>query len=555
MKTFGAIVTSALSGLVDNTSLLPYQGDWVPEDHRDRLRQYELFRALAENRFGALLKDREAAKKLREYGDYALIVETSRDAVLGDRVAIEVPGSGDAANAGAKARQELLNLWADRERWASKIFRGETDAAAVGDCVYELRPDGTRLRLRAHDPESFFPVWENSEGDFSEAYLAWEEMNNGQYLDVPASNLKDLRDRDGEVVLYRRHYRLVTVDEAREAGIRVLTGGDRTVVCVVSAGWYQLETKGGARAATGWDGLKLLGAELATDGLPIVNSDTGFDQVPLFYIPNREDNRQPWGLPEGDSVLHVLLDLRQDHSDLKLTTYLHAFPPLYDENPSVTTGAPRPGMAQHPAEQKYQPGQIYNGRKLAAVDLSKGNDLLLKHEEFLLDKALRNSRTSHILAGVSDATQLPSGYAMMIAMIPTLAKTVAKRTTRRDKLGMLLKYALRWLRDWGEPADFDLEAWPTGAFDELTAYPSFGSIVPIDRKQVSEIVRDLLAAGAISDETAVAMLIAAGFPIDDAGEEVKRLKEAAAPPVGAPGSGLGNEGIVIPGIDDGEGAA
>lgn len=549
MKTFGSAVTTMLSELVNATSMLPYQGDWVPEDHRDRLRQYEVFRALHENRFAAMLRDGEARKRLREYGDYGLIVETSRDAVLGDRIGIEVPGSSDEDNPGAKARQALLDQWAERERWASKIFRAETDAAAVGDCVYELRPAGTRLRLRAHDPESFFPVWENSEGDFSEAYLAWEEANNGQYLPTPPANLKDLRDRDGEVVLYRRHYRVMTAAAAREKGIQIRGGPTREEICFVTAAWYQIEKSGAA--ATGWNQLKLLGHELTDDGREIIDLDTGFDEVPLFYVPNQEATGQPWGLPEGSLVLQVLLDLRQDHADLKENTYMNAFPVMYDEN-AGTASAPRAGSPQVKPEEKYKPGRIYNGRKLGIVDTSKGNDLLMKHEEFLVAKAMRNSRTSEILAGLVDAGQVPSGYAMMIAMIPTLAKTVAKRTTRRDKLAMLLKHVLRWHRDWADPAAYGLAEWAAGTFEDTSAYPAFGSVVPIDRQQLSEIVRNLMMAGAISEETAVAMLLAGGFPIDDASAEVERLKQAGQLPPGAPGSGLGNEGrtIPIPGLED-----
>lgn len=575
MATFGSAIMTMLRGLVDPAKLLPYTGEWVPEDHRDRLRQYEIFRALFDNRFGPLLRNTEAGQRLREYGDYALIVETSRDAVLGDQISIEVPGSADTDNAGAIARQQLLDQWAQRERWASKIFRGETDAAAVGDCVYELRPDGDRLRLRAHDPESFFPVWLSSEGEFEEAYLAWEEKNNGQYLPksddtltrtrspgrAPSGrfesggqrNLRDLRNRDGEVVLYRRHYQLMDLEAARDAGVQVLTGAERSMVCVVTAAWYRIEVGRSAEAATGWDRLQVLAYEQTRDGREINRLDTGFDEVPLFYVPNKEATNQPWGLPEGESILHALLDLRQDHADLKENTFANAFPVLYDENPPAAAGPPRPGGVQHRSEEKYQPGRIYNGRKLGVVDLSAGNELLLRHEEFLVGKALRNSRTSAILAGVQDAGQVPSGYAMTIAMIPTLSKTVAKRTTRRDKLGMMLKHVLRWHRDWADPADFGhTGGWPAGMWDDDAAFPSFGSIIPIDKAQVAQIVRDLSMADRISDETAVAMLMAAGFPIDDAVAEIERLREMRGAPVGAPGSGMGTfGGVPIPGITDG----
>lgn len=561
MGTFGSALVRMLRDTVAESRLLPYQGDWVPAEHMDRLRQYEVFRALHENRFGRLLKSKEAGKKLRGYGDYALIVETSRDAVLGDRIEIEVPGASDDANAAAVARKTLLEKWAERERWASKLYQGETDAAAVGDSVYELRPDDTRLRLRAHDPEVFFPVWADSEGDFDEAYLAWEEANTGQYLQAEPTNLRDLRSRDGEIVLYVRHYETLSREDAAERQVEFAGATGREEVCVVTAAWYRIQD-GDGRRPSGFRYLERLGYERDDDGEEIIARDTGFDLVPLFYVPNVEATGQPWGLPEGHAVLQALLDASQDQADLKENTFHNAFPVLYDENPPI--GAlPRPGQpgtAVSQSQEKYKPGMIYNGRKLGVVDMSKGNELLMEHETWLIDKALSNSRTTLIAAGKIDVGQIPSGIALMIAMLPLFAKTLPKRVTRKDKLGMLLKHVLRWHRDFGNAADFFAAddageqgrraQWPSGIFADETAYPSFGSILPIDKKQVSEIVRDLLTAEAISDETAVTMLQMAGFPIDDATDEVERLREARQLQPGTPGSGLGNEGIRIPGIDD-----
>ncbi len=561
MGTFASAVVRMLKPLVNEGALLPYAGDWMPPEHLDRLRQYEIFRALHENRIGGLLKDKEAAKKIRGYGDYSLVVETSRDAVLGDRIEIEVPGSSDEGNAGAVARKTLLDEWARRQRWASKMYRCETDAAAVGDCVYELRPNGSRLLLRAHDPESFFPVWENAEGDFDEAYLAWEERNTGQYLPSPPANMADLHNRDGQVVLYRRHYEMLSVQEARDRGVTTVGARTRTEICIVTSGWFRIENRSGEKPV-GFERLERLGFELTEDGDPIDSLDTGFDTPPLFYIPNREATGQPWGLPEGDVVLQTLLDAAQDQSDLKENTYANAFPVMYDENPPVGA-VPRPGQQQgHAAtrsQEKYKPGMIYNGRKLGVVDMSHGNELLMKHEEWLIAKALSNSRTTLIAAGKLEGGEIPSGIALMIALLPLFAKTLPKRQTRKDKLGMMLKHVLRWHRDFGKAGDFFGSAedaanatatWPEGIWSSEEAYPSFGSIIPIDKKQVSEIVASLITAGAISDETAVTMLLVAGFPIDDATKEVERLKEARALPPGAPGSGFGNEGVPIPGIGE-----
>jgi hypothetical protein len=68
-------------------------------------------------------------------------------------------------------------------------------------------------------------------------------------------------------------------------------------------------------------------------------------------------------------------------------------------------------------------------------------------------------------------------------------------------------------------------------------------------KELAGVLSDLSSIGMPSDETAVTMLVDAGFPIDDKTKEVERLKEARQLSPGLPGSGLGREGIVIPGID------
>lgn len=567
MKSFLTAVRSLLAGLANASALQP-SGEWIPADHLDRLAQYDLFRRLDEGSFAEILTSREDRAKFREYGDIGLIVDTSRDAVLGDSFGIEVPGSADPSNPGAAARLTLLETWAERERYASKLYQGESDAALVGDSVYELRADGTRLRLKVHEPEAFFPVWDSVDGEFSEAYIAWEEPNNGQWPGAPAASLRDLRHRYGDTILFRRHYWKVAAADA-PAGI---AADGRDEVALVSGGWYRIDDIDGERSSA-LDGLTLIAYELDSDGNPLEEGDTGFDEIPLFYVPNIETTRQPWGLPECHRVAKLLIDAALDQTDMRENTRYSAFPVLYDEK-DRPAGRVVPGTAagQARASEPYKPGQIYNDRKLGMIDFSNGNKVLLEHERFLIEKALSNSRTTTIAAGfIATPGEIPSGLALTIALLPLIQKTLPKRQTRRDKLGMLLKHVLRWHQANGNPADFfqvvdrlevpgddgaptvverrtPAEEWPGGIWDDFTAYPAFGAIVPFDKKQTSEIVRDLLNAGAISAELGIAILQAAGFPIDDAAEEVERIRSANEPPPGASGSGFGREGVPIPGL-------
>ena len=570
MKSFLSAVKSLLSGLADATLLTP-KGEWIPEDHLPRLAQYDLFRRLDEGQFAELIRDPAEKAKFREYGDIGLIVDTSRDAVLGDDFGIEVPGAEDEDNSGARARLTLLESWAERERYASKLYQGESDAALVGDSVYELRADGERLHLKVHEPEAFFPVWDSVDGDFSEAFIAWEEPNNGQWPGAPDMPVRDLRNKYGDVVLFRRHYRKVD-----PVDFPLVDAVGRDKLAIVTGGWYRIDDL--RERASRLDQFTLIAAELDSDGNPLVDADTGFDEIPLFYVPNIETTRQPWGLPEAHRVAKILIDASLDQSDMRENTRYSAFPLVYDKAEKaqgrIAPGTPEPSAR---SAEPYKPGMIYNGRDLGMIDFSNGNKVLIEHERFLIEKALSNSRTTTIAAGlVNTPGEIPSGLALTIALLPLIQKTMPKRQTRRDKLGMMLKHVLRWHRANGSPGQFfrvvetieeagegpdaatrrvereTAEAardWPTGIWDDVVAYPTFGTILPIDKKATSEIVRDLMNAGAISQELATMILQAAGFPIEDAAEEVERIREASRPPPGLPGSGFGREGTPIPGLD------
>lgn len=67
---------------------------------------------------------------------------------------------------------------------------------------------------------------------------------------------------------------------------------------------------------------------------------------------------------------------------------------------------------------------------------------------------------------------------------------------------------------------------------------------------LSEVLLQLDQAELLTVEVAARMLVDAGLPADDADAYAAALLESRAPPVGAPGSGFGNEGFRIPGITD-----
>jgi len=86
------------------------------------------------------------------------------------------------------------------------------------------------------------------------------------------------------------------------------------------------------------------------------------------------------------------------------------------------------------------------------------------------------------------------------------------RLVRKTKYSLLFKMVGRFMLRNGDVE----EVFPV----EL----KFGTYLPSDRQETMTIVQNLLTVHGISLETAVALLVAAGFPIEDAATEVLRIQ-------------------------------
>ncbi|WP_043237051.1 hypothetical protein [Streptomyces violaceusniger] len=114
---------------------------------------------------------------------------------------------------------------------------------------------------------------------------------------------------------------------------------------------------------------------------------------------------------------------------------------------------------------------------------------------------------------------MPSGYALKLALGPLDALVGMMRLAREHKYRLLFKMVQR-LYQAGRA-----EGWTGG--DSLPARLSWAPHTPTDRAAVLEEVVQAYGAGVISLETAVAMLVEAGYPIKDAAEEVERIRAKA----------------------------
>jgi hypothetical protein len=126
-----------------------------------------------------------------------------------------------------------------------------------------------------------------------------------------------------------------------------------------------------------------------------------------------------------------------------------------------------------------------------------------------------NSRVPASLLGRISPAEVPSGITLQLSFSPMQSMVRELRLSRGEKYPLMFKFVQRL-------------AMAGGVLDgeELPAEMVFGSFLPSDVAEVVKNVRLLLTPPqAISVETAVAMLMEVGLPIEDAAEEVQRIRQ------------------------------
>jgi hypothetical protein len=498
---------------------------WVG-DHARRLQAYRILAAIADNAGREYLTTDSRAVKdnLREYGDADLIVETILAALLGDDITIAVEGAEDfdpnaqgqqpaptadgqpeagsastdaEAQAAAKAAAELqdwLSDWAVQERLSMKVIENERNAIKMGDGVYTLgwSADKERVRLRVFDPGFYFPVLDDgNEDDYpSRVHVAWELET-----DVPA----------------RRKVRRITweLEDLPGGATQSLEWNDKPTrkTCYFTDATWTIDMAGGATV----DDFSTGKAEYARaeDGTELKHVDLQIDFVPVVHVPNTVALLNHFGKSSLAIIAQALADLAAADTDLQASSATTGKPPLAlsgasFENDKVT----------------YNAGDVWQlgpDGKLTALDTSAQLAALMQYVDFLLKRISVNSRVPEAVMGRVKPSEVPSGVALALSFGPLESMVKQMRLVRFEKYQLVLKFAHRLALANGDataPREF-----------AAPATLRFGSHLPSDQANAVQLVGDLLKVKAISLETAVLILITAGFPIEDANEEVRRIEE------------------------------
>jgi hypothetical protein len=559
---------------------------WVPLHERRRLAAYLILDAYRKNSVRIFLGRASLLEQAdhREYGDVQLILGRIAHGVLGDDFEITVEGADDdlgdapdlpeapvdpgpeatpieariyaiqqsryddaAATAVDEweqklgnqpllaARQDDLRDWADRIGLAALLVEGEADCVALGDTVYALWPQtGGWPEVRRYDPDAYFPILEDDlEGFPDKVHLAWEFEET-----TP--------DGVCERYLRRLTWELVPIDVidpvTREvlgagAGTRPMPWAEEgdepaTQTCVFSEGVWPLGTVGGPTTTTQTSAhIPDLSEEAAIwevdeAGVEQHNVDLGIDFLPVIHIPNTPASRTHYGQSSIAVVAQILDDLGQSDTDLMEVARLVAGPAIALSGAQMP--APDPMRNYDPERswsQQAETGSQLQIRPLAVfelgetgsmtvMDLSAGLDKMMAFGNRLEDRLLVNARIPKALVGKVSSAQAASGVALLIDAAPFAEVIGNLRMTRDPKLQLMLRQVQKLAMLQG--------VIETGPIPK--ARVAFGSFLPMDRGAVVTEVAALFTAKLISRITAIRLLMAAGFEIEDAKREVQQIE-------------------------------
>lgn len=483
---------------------------WVGH-HARRLMAYKVLQAYRDNsaRYFLATTDLDKRDSHREYGDADLIVELILSALLGDEQAIVAEGAEDfdpddpetEGDREAFELQEWVREWADDERFALKLIESENNSVGLGDGLYSLgwSPEKRRVRLRVWDPGFYFPVLDDgNEDDFPETmHVAWE-------LEDP--------DDPSKFLVRRVTWRLV--NRAGEVDARAYNhpwnDEPTTVTCLMSdATWRSDRLKQTVEDFT--EGVATYATYIDPDTgeeRPWRDIDLGVDFIPVIHVPNTVSLLNHYGKSSLTTVLQILDDLANSDTDLQAASGTTGTPPIALKG--------RLGKDQSPT---YRPGEVWelgDEGGLDVLDTSKSLDALIKYIEFLLKRLSVNSRVPEAIQGRVELTGNLAGITVALTFGPLKSMIGKMRLVRGEKYPLLFRMAHRMSVAYGVkdvPQVFDRRV-------EL----QLGSFLPSDDRDLIERVKALLEAKAISPETAIAMLVEGGIPIDDAAEEVQRIQ-------------------------------
>lgn len=437
--------------------------------------------AITRDADGAPMLGKPKGKEFREYGDAALLVEVLRDLVLGSEQSIVVGDPTLEADADPAAPiREWVEDWIRRERLEQKFLQSEENTCGRGDGVLALglSERAGRPKVRVYDPGFYFPD--------TEAHVeGWDDDDFPPVVHL----LWEYEDADRVAWVRRCTYAMAPLD----APVSAPWGGTREWTCT----YREIEVRRDRLDGNATVYSQRLGKSPRDEKVLVESDDLAVDFIPVIHVPNTAD---VWGRSIITLAAQVLDDLQSEDSDLALAAQT--------ANPILVQDAGQPlALTGMPGEQAVLPAGT--GAQYISASLLGG----MQYLDSLQRRMAQTTRLGEVLLGRVSPSNVPSGYAMALGFHSARQVMRNARTVRNEKYPLLVKFAVRLAQAHGW-----LEAGETPAIEI-----QFGSSLPSDLETTITAIKDLREANSISTETAVAMLVEVGLPIDDAQAEVDRI--------------------------------
>jgi hypothetical protein len=513
---------STFSGTGVSTMGMGLAPVWVPSWHRRRLQAYKLlesyYRNSAREWLDASIVDEKDKMARREYGDPEVLTEAALASLIGSDQSIVVPDADqENPDDGGPATDELevLLAWAEQERFMQKIIEMERTTIRLGDGCLVLGWDEAkgRPRLNVYDPGFYFPVLDEedmSDEDYPRTvHIAYEYETHvdgrlRRYIRKMTWRLGPIgmHDASGYSVQDAAMGILFESEQLTDTGeiTRLYPWNTDPVseTCYYSDAVWEL-----SQSVTFLQDLDVSNADVRA-----YNVDLQIDFIPVVHVPNTVSWKEHYGVPTIARVMQLLDDVISTDTDLQASSAITGTPPI------AVSGAVLPKDSDGKVK-TYGPGTLWEtgDGNATMIDTSTSLDALLKYKDALLERLAVNSRTPEGLLGRIKPSEVPSGIALALSFSPHSNMIREMRLVRKDKYRLLLKFVVRYFMLNGDLLDYH------------PAELRFGSYLPADRQEVASIVQQLLTVKAISLDTAVSLLVEAGFPIESQAAEVQNIQE------------------------------
>lgn len=557
----------AYKAAVGNASSVGWNAPiWAPADQRRRLAYYRVCAALLANAgrvFGRSGPKSQA--KHREYGDAAVLRDRIRSGVLGDDWAWVIEGADtdlpdepdlpepppdpapDAppamarvaalrraryetevetaiqawveettAQPGLRRLQDQLRKWVDDEGLNGKLVEGEDDAVGVGDAVWIFWPKaGDWPTVTVHEPDGYFPVLpDDGKGEFPRTiHFAYQYERT-----VDGKPEKRLRRMTWQLVTFNDE--LMVADQRGvlqwvpgSEAIRSTLDPELNVDGLLTRTYPWDDTPSAetcvyTQSSWAWDDMGTRKADDLDESRATVEvdrTDLYMDFIPVLHGPNTPASKAHFGQSSIAIIAQLLDDIAEVDTDTMDAARKTATPLLAAFGfslPDGTVAGPGTTLSGLPV-----------GGSLDSVDLSNGVGVLQALAEDRRNLASINGRVPASLMGRVDAATA-TGISMLLDAAPFAQLLGPMRMARETVDRLFPKFAIRMAQVQGA-----VEPGPTPP-----CRIQRGAFLPMDQAGTATQVAALLQAGAISAHTAVMLLIGVGFDIDDAKDEVDRIR-------------------------------